>query len=126
MDGRLRQGHPRLLDRCFGTTASGAPIITYGWYHEFVQLLVDSHAEGWFSKVIVFGELAVGLGLILGATSTNPVLAVLGILLILAWKNAGYVGLDRFLLPALGTPWAQPKLNKPATPAPRPAVAPTQ
>ncbi len=30
---------------------------------------------------------------------------MLWILLILAWKNAGYIGLDRFFLPALGTPW---------------------
>ena len=27
------------------------------------------------------------------------------LLLILAWKVAGWWGLDRFLLPALGTPW---------------------
>jgi thiosulfate dehydrogenase (quinone) large subunit len=128
-----------------GNTATGAPIITYGWYRSFLQLLVDSHAEGWFSKVIVGGELAVGLGLILGAfvglaatggfvlnsafllagtTSTNPLLAVLGILLILAWKNAGYIGLDRLLLPALGTPWSQPQLKKPSAAAPKPAVAP--
>ena len=32
---------------------------------------------------------------------------LLSILLILAWKNAGYLGLDRFLLPLLGTPWKQ-------------------
>jgi len=129
-----------------GTTASGAPIITYDWYRSFLQLLVNSHAEGWFSKVIVAGELAVGLGLILGAfvgvaaaggfllntafllagtTSTDPVLAVMGILLILAWKNAGYVGLDRFLLPALGTPWSHPELKQPSTPAREPAVATT-
>lgn len=121
-----------------GTTASGAPIITYDWYRTFLQSLVNSHAEGWFSKVIVAGEIAVGLGLIVGAfvglaatggfllntafllagtTSTNPVLAVCGILLILAWKNAGYVGLDYFLLPALGTPWSHPKSAAPAPPA---------
>jgi hypothetical protein len=34
-------------------------------------------------------------------TSTNPVLVMLGLLLILAWKNAGYLGLDYFLLPIL-------------------------
>jgi thiosulfate dehydrogenase [quinone] large subunit len=27
------------------------------------------------------------------------------VFLILAWKTAGYWGLDRFLLPLLGTPW---------------------
>ncbi|HEY3058110.1 MAG TPA: hypothetical protein VGL99_03950, partial [Chloroflexota bacterium] len=44
-----------------------------------------------------------------GTTSTNPALAILGVLLILAWKNAGFIGLDRYLLPILGTPWTQPK-----------------
>ncbi len=111
-----------------GTTASGAPVITFDWYRAFIQFLVDSNSAGWFSYIIVFGELAVGLGLIFGAftglaatggllmnmafllagtTSTNPVLVILGVLLILAWKNAGYLGLDRFLLPLLGTPWMQ-------------------
>jgi thiosulfate dehydrogenase [quinone] large subunit len=111
-----------------GTTPTGAPVVTYDWYRSFLQLLVSIHAESWFSYVIVGGELAVGLGLILGAfvglaatggllmnmafllagtTSTNPVLAAVGVLLILAWKNAGYIGLDRYLLPLLGTPWKQ-------------------
>jgi hypothetical protein len=61
--------------------------------------------------VIVGGEIAIGLGLVLGAfvglaaagglmmnmafllagtVSTNPVLVMLGVRLILAWKNAGY------------------------------------
>ena len=53
-------------------------------------------------------------------------LAILGILLILAWKNAGYVGLDRFLLPALGTPWSQPKLKKPGAAVPASVIAPTR
>jgi thiosulfate dehydrogenase (quinone) large subunit len=77
--------------------------------------------------VIVFGELAVGIGPILGTfvglaaagrllmnmafmlvgrRSTNPALAILGVLLILAWKNAGYIGLERYLPPLLGTPWS--------------------
>ena len=111
-----------------GTTASGQPIITFDWYRGFIQYLVDTNSAGWFSYVIVFGELAVGVGLILGAfvglaaaggllmnfafllagtTSTNPVLVALGFLLILARKNAGYIGLDYFLLPMLGTPWKQ-------------------
>jgi thiosulfate dehydrogenase [quinone] large subunit len=42
-----------------------------------------------------------------GTTSTNPVLAITGVLLILLWKNAGYIGLDRWLLPLLGRPWKQ-------------------
>ena len=76
--------------------------------------------------MITFGELAVGLGLLLGAltgiaavfgalmnmsfllagsASTNPVLFTMAIGLILAWRVAGYYGLDRYLLPALGAPW---------------------
>src|SRR6202163_1880249 len=113
-----------------GTTPAGAPVITFDWYRGFLQFLVDTNSAGWFSYVIVLGELAVGLGLIVGAfvglaafggllmnmafllagtTSTNPVLVILGMLLILAWKNAGYLGLDYFLLPLLKTPWKQTK-----------------
>ncbi len=46
-------------------------------------------------------------------------LAIVEILLILAWKNAGYLGLDRYLLPALGTPWKQRRVT---APAPQPAA----
>ena len=84
------------------------------------------HHETWFAWLITLGELAVGLGLLLGAltglaaffgalmnmsfllagsASSNPVLFTLAIGLILAWKVAGYYGLDRYLLPMLGTPW---------------------
>ena len=129
-----------------GTTASGAPVITFDWYRSFIQFLVDTNSAGWFSYVIVFGEMAVGIGLILGAfvglaatggllmnmafmlagtTSTNPVLAILGVLLILAWKNAGYIGLDRYLLPLLGTPWKQTHpapARVPVTTVPAPAT----
>jgi thiosulfate dehydrogenase (quinone) large subunit len=46
------------------------------------------------------------------------------VLLILAWKNAGYIGLDYFLLPMLGTPWRQKVVAAQATPTqPTPAVA---
>jgi len=122
--------------RAAGVGANGQPVIAYGWYRSFIQFLIDSNAAPWFSKVIVAGELLIGLGLLVGAlvgiaaffgalmnmsflmagtVSTNPVLFFGGILLILAWKNAGYLGIDRFLLPALGTPWRQTDLG-PATP----------
>jgi thiosulfate dehydrogenase [quinone] large subunit len=103
---------------------------------------VDSGAHPWFAKLIVFGELAVGIALILGAlvgvaaffgalmninfllagtVSVSPVLFLLGVLLILAWKNAGYLGIDRYLLPMLGTPWKQTgneQAERPATAVP--------
>lgn len=102
------------------------PTITYDWYRGFIQFMIDNQWEVAMGKVIAFGEAAVGIGLIVGAfvgvaavagafmnlnfmlagsASTNPVLLLLGILLVLAWKTAGYIGLDRFLLPLLGTPW---------------------
>ena len=108
------------------------PPITYDWYRGFIQFLIDNDAQAVMGKVIAFGETAVGLGLIIGAfvgvaavagafmnlnfmlagsASTNPVLLLLGILLVLAWKTAGYLGLDRFLLPLLGTPWRVPKVD---------------
>jgi thiosulfate dehydrogenase (quinone) large subunit len=45
-----------------------------------------------------------------GSASINPVLFTLSILLLLAWKIAGWWGLDRFLLPALGTPWRRGRI----------------
>jgi thiosulfate dehydrogenase [quinone] large subunit len=104
----------------------GRPAITYEWYRAFLQFLLDNGAETWFSYLIVFGEIAVGVGLIFGiltgfaaffgalmnmsfllagSASTNPVLFTLAVGLILAWKVAGYYGVDRWLLPMLGTPW---------------------
>jgi thiosulfate dehydrogenase [quinone] large subunit len=100
--------------------------ITYDWWRAFLQFLLDNEAYTWFGKVITFGEMAVGLGLIFGAlvgvaaaggilmnmsfmlsgsTSSNPILLILAFAIILAWKVAGWLGLDRFLLPMLGTPW---------------------
>ena len=103
--------------------APAKPPITYDWYRGLIQFLIDSHAEVVMGKVIAFGETAVGLGLIFGAfmnlnfmlagsSSTNPVLLLLGFLLVLAWKTAGYIGLDRFLLPILGTPWKVPSVER--------------
>ena len=115
-------------EKALGTGPDGQPLIAFDWYAGFIQLLLDHHAEGWFSKLIVFGELAVGVGLLLGAltgvaaaggllmsesymlagtAATSPALALLEILLIFAWKNAGYIGLDRFILPTL-VPWWNP------------------
>ncbi len=125
--------------------APAKPAITYDWYRGFIQFLIDSHTEVFMGKVIAFGETAVGVGLILGAfvgiaavggafmnlnyilagtASTNPVLLLLGFLLVLAWKTAGYIGLDRFLLPLLGTPWKAPKpVSAPGEAAPVPQLS---
>ncbi len=106
--------------------APARPLIAFDWYRGFLQSMIDAGAYTWFSKVIYVGEILIGVALILGlftgiaaffggfmnwnfmmagSASTNPVLFTLSILLVLAWKTAGWWGLDRFLLPALGTPW---------------------
>jgi thiosulfate dehydrogenase [quinone] large subunit len=106
--------------------APARPAIAFDWYREFLNVLIANDAQSWFGYLIVFGELAVGLGLLFGAltgiaaffgvtmnmsfllagsASTNPVLLFLGIGLMLAWRVAGHYGLDRWLLPALGVPW---------------------
>ena len=43
--------------------------------------------------------------------STSPVLFPAAILLFLAWKNAGYISIDRYVLPMLGAAWKQSKLE---------------
>jgi len=125
-------------ERAVSIPEEGRPPITYDWYRDFLTFLVDSNHEGWFAYVVVFGEILVGIGLVLGAltgiaaffgammnmsfllagsASTNPVLFTAAIGLILAWRVAGYYGLDRWLLPMLGTPWRAPVAERP--PAPR-------
>jgi len=105
---------------------TGHSLITYDWYRDFINLLLNNDAQTWFAPLITFGEMAVGLGLIFGvltgfaaffgsfmnmsfmlagSASTNPVMFILAIGLILSWKVAGYYGVDRWLLPFLGTPW---------------------
>ena len=50
-----------------GLKMTPKPVIAIDWYRSFIEFLVSSGAHTWFSKVIIFGELAVALGLILGA-----------------------------------------------------------
>lgn len=106
----------------------GRPPVAFDWYRSFLQAMLDAQAYTWFAKLIAYGELLVGVALIVGAftgiaaffgafmnwnfmlagsASTNPMLFVIAVGLILAWKVAGNIGLDRFLLPWLGTPWGR-------------------
>ncbi len=124
---------------------SGSPPIAYDWYRDFIQFLININAESWFAWLVLLGEIAVGLGLILGvltgiaaffgalmnmsfllagSSSTNPVLFTFGIGLMLAWKVAGYYGLDRYLLPMLGTPWRRGSLTGGRPPAEQPPAEP--
>lgn len=117
----------------------GKPPITFDWYREFLVGLLNGGHYVWFAKLIVVGELLLGLALVLGAfvgiaafsgafmnwnfmmagsASISPVLFTLSIFLILAWKTAGWLGLDRFLLPLLGTPWYRGQVLAPPETAP--------
>ena len=93
--------------------------ITYDWYRSFIQFLLDAQAQTWFAKMVAVGELAVGVALIVGAfvgvaaffgalmnwnymmagtASTNPMLFLVSVFLILGWRVAGLIGADYFLL----------------------------
>ncbi len=112
--------------RAVAIPETGRPAITYDWYRAFLQGMLDAEAYTWFAKLIAYGEFLIGVALILGAftgiaaffggfmnfnfmlagsASTNPMLFVIAVGLILAWKVSGYIGADFFLLRFIGTPW---------------------
>jgi thiosulfate dehydrogenase [quinone] large subunit len=105
--------------------ATGEHPDVQGWYASFLQNVVLPHASAW-AHMVAWGEVLVGVALIVGAltgiaaffglfmnlnyllagtVSINPILFVLSIGLLLAWRVAGFWGVDRYLLPVLGTPW---------------------
>jgi thiosulfate dehydrogenase [quinone] large subunit len=106
--------------------ANGKPAIAFEWYRSFLQFLLNAQAYTWFAKLVAVGEFMVGVALVLGAftgiaaffgglmnwnfmmagsASTNPLLFVIAVGLILAWKVSGTIGVDYFLLRWIGTPW---------------------
>jgi len=117
----------------------GRPPISFDWYRGFIQMLLDAQAYTWFAKLVAYGELLIGIALIIGAftgiaaffgglmnwnfmmagsASTNPMLFLVAVLLILAWKVSGYLGADFFLLRWLGTPWRGQLTPKSGEPIP--------
>lgn len=112
-----------------GAIESGAggdhPAIAYSWYVSFLEWIRDS-AHVWMAPLVAIGEVVIGVALILGAfvgiaaflgvllnfsfvfagsAGVNPLFLIIGLLLMLAWRNAGWYGLDRWLLPKVGTPF---------------------
>ncbi len=112
------------IDNALTKTIGNHPAVQ-NWYALFLKTVVLSHPT-LFSYLVAYGELAVGVGLILGAftaiaaffgalmnmnfllagaVSLNPILFLFELFLILAWRVAGWIGLDYYLLPNLGVPW---------------------
>ncbi len=112
--------------RAVAIPAKGRPAIRYDWYRDFLAYMLDNGWHEWFGTLIVFAEILVGLALILGAltglaafggwfmnvnfmlagtAATNQVMATMAAMLMISYAVAGHAGLDRWLLPRLGTPW---------------------
>ncbi len=104
---------------------SGKNPAVQGWYAAFLHNFVLPNA-GFFSFLVAWGEVAVGLGLLVGlltgiaagfgvlmnlnyllagTVSINPILGMVGLFLVISWRVCGWIGLDRLVLPALGLPW---------------------
>ena len=119
----------------------GRPPITYEWYRSFIETLLNNDAYTWFAPLIAIGEVAVGIALLIGAlsgfaaffgafmnmsfmlagsASTNPIMFTLAVGVMLAWRVAGYYGVDRWLLPMLGTPWRKRPAEGSTTTPPQP------
>lgn len=96
-----------------------------GWYGWFIERVALPNAK-LFSYLVAYGEVLVGVALILGVltglaaffgslinvafllagtVSTNPLMFIVATWIVLAWRVAGWYGRDRWVLPALGTPW---------------------
>jgi thiosulfate dehydrogenase (quinone) large subunit len=101
-------------------SATGKGGASYGWFAAFLHNFVVPNAL-WIAKLVTLSELAIGVLLILGlftgaaafagiglnvvymfsgVSGVNPAFFVVSVLLIMAWRNAGYLGLDRYALPA--------------------------
>ncbi len=102
-----------------GTPAAACHPDVQMWYASFLQATVLPHLVTW-SNAVVLGELAIGLGLIVGlctgaaaffaffmslnfmlagSVSVNPILITLGISVFAARRVAGYIGLDYWARP---------------------------
>jgi thiosulfate dehydrogenase (quinone) large subunit len=112
---------------------AGRPAISFDWYRSFLTFLLETESYTWFAPLVVYGEILIGVALIVGAfvgisaffgafmnwnfmmagtASSNPMLFVAALGLIFAWKIAGYIGADYFLLRWLGTPWKRDKFRQ--------------
>ncbi|MCP8968659.1 DoxX family membrane protein [Ectobacillus ponti] len=122
--GKLQSGHfdaSGFLAGAIAKPVAGPDGVVYGWYVSFLKefALPNAHV---FNIVIPLGEALVGLGLLLGCLTTaaaffglvmnfsflmagtvshSPTDILMGGILLAAGLNAGYYGLDRWVIPFL-------------------------
>ena len=93
-----------------------------GWSGDVLQYLIRHEWYGWLAPTIAVAETLVGIALILGlftgiaaftggsltftatlagSATANPLLFAIAVLLVMAWKTAGWIGLDRWVLPII-------------------------
>ncbi len=108
---------------------------TFGWNQAWLTWVADTGYR-FIGPVVPFLEVTVGallvlglftgvaaaLGLLLnlsflfaGSAGVNPAFAITAVLLVVAWRVAGYYGLDRWVLPLVGVPWRS-RRREPVTP----------
>ncbi|AQQ54791.1 DoxX family protein [Planococcus lenghuensis] len=104
-------------------SAGGEHPAVQGWWAEFLSGVAIPNVA-LFNILVPWGELLVGIALILGSfttfaalmgiimnfafmfsgtTSTNPMMVLLTIFILVAGINAGRIGLDRWIIPAMKT-----------------------
>jgi thiosulfate dehydrogenase (quinone) large subunit len=114
---------------------------SYGWFAAFLHGFVIPNST-WIAKLIAVSELTIGALLILGlftgvvafaalalnviymfsgSSGVNPAYAIVAVFLVLAWRNAGYLGLDYFALPKMRQLLHRRPPTAVPVPAPRPA-----
>jgi len=132
-------------ERAVAMPEGGRPAISYDWYRSMLQFMLDREWYTWIGPTIAVGETLIGIALILGlftgiaaffgsalnmnfmlagTASTNPVLFAFAVALMLAWKTAGWIGLDHWVLPLVGTPWRRAAQAEPALPTIEPQAIP--
>jgi thiosulfate dehydrogenase (quinone) large subunit len=93
---------------------------------EITGQLVSLGVIDWIARATAVGLTIAGIAVLLGlatgfaafagvvfsvnlllsdATLIGPEVFAVAMLLVLAWKTAGWIGLDRWVLPVLGAPW---------------------
>ncbi len=111
------------LNGALAKTQGDHPSVS-GWYAWLIEHIFLPNATI-MSNLVAFGEILIGVALIVGfltglsaflggmmnvsfllagTLSSNPVMLILATWLVLAWRVAGYYGLDYFVLERIGAP----------------------